>query len=333
MEYYIAIDIGATWTRIALCTQNTILEKVSYETPRSGDELTIAKSIIQVIGEKWRNKLHEIKVVGIATIGPLDIVNGRVVNTPNLPIHNFKLLEPLVSELKIPVYVANDAVASAWGEKHYGDAKYVDNSVYITLSTGVGGGVVVNGNLLIGKLGNAHEIGHIVVDYNSDFKCGCGGYGHWEAYAGGANLPRLAKYILEKQAKYSNTDLGRLLVEGGVVDAKTIFEYYRKGDKLAMETINTYIKATAAGIASVINVYDPDLITIGGSVFLNNIDILYNPIIELTKKNIITGMPLIKPTSLGDDIGIYGALSIAINTPVTLQKIQDPLIKKLLYYY
>lgn len=320
IEYYVAVDVGATKTRVALCTRSEIIDKVVYTTPRSGGELAVADSIAKTVREKWSSELEYIVAIGVATIGPLDIREGRVVNTPNLPLRNFEILRPLARFFKKPVLVANDAVASAWGEVHYGDGRGYSNVVYVTLSTGVGCGVIVNGNLLLGKMGNAHEAGHVVVDFDSDLECGCGGRGHWEAYAGGANLSRVAMYLARKH--HVDSELARLLQSSVSIDAKDIFDYYRRGDLLARITVDLYIKATAAGLASVINVYDPEIVIIGGSVFLNNVDILLDPIISLVRTHVVTEMPVVKPTRLGDDVGLYGALALAVDPPRVLLEAQ-----------
>ncbi len=320
--------MGASKTRVALSTKSGIIEKEVFTTPRSGDELVVASFIVDAIERKWRDKIEDIMAIGIASIGPLDIKEGRVISPANLPLKGFELLKPLVKALKKPVLVANDAVAAAWGEAHYGDGKGFNNLVYITLSTGVGCGAIVDGNLLLGKMGNAHEAGHIVVDFNSDLKCGCGGRGHWEAYAGGANLPRVAKYLAEKYDVRS--DLANLVRSGREIDAKIIFDYYRRGDLLAERVVDLYIKATAAGLASIINTYDPEILIIGGSVFLNNIDVLFEPIVSSIKENIITAMPIIKPTRLGDDVGLYGALALVVYPPHSLLNVQGSVIKSIL---
>ena len=327
-EYYIAVDVGATKTRIALCTRYSVVEKVIYKTPRAGDEYTIANLISSTARKIWSNFLGRVIRVGVATIGPLDISEGKVVNAPNNPIRNFELLKPLVRDLRKPVFVVNDCVAAAWGEKVFGDASSSENFVYLTLSTGIGAGAVVDGQLLTGKMGNAHEVGHIVVDFNSDLQCSCGGYGHWEAFAGGGNLPRVAKYTVSKEKVES--ELARKVSMGVEIDAETIFEYYRRGDALAKRVLDLYVKATAAGLASVINTYDPDLVILGGSVFLKNVDVLYHQITRLIELNVVTGMPSIKPTRFGDEVGLYGALAVAVNTPVRVLKMQMPLIESVL---
>lgn len=323
------MDVGATKTRLALCdSKGRIVDKQVYSTPRVGGELVVAESIIRAARSKWSSELEHVKSIGVATIGPLNIKEGRVVNTPNLPLRNFELLRPLARGLKRPVIVANDAVAAVWGEVHYGDAKGYKNAVYVTLSTGVGCGVVVDGNLLIGKMGNAHEAGHIVVDFDSELECNCGGRGHWEAYAGGGNLPRVARYLAEKYGVSS--ELAEALRKGVLVDAKVVFEYYRRGDSLSKLVVDLYIKATAAGLASVINTYDPEVVIIGGGVFLNNVDVLLDPVIALVRRNIVTEMPIIKPTRLGDDVGLYGALALAVNSPSVLLEAQRHVLQSVL---
>lgn len=320
MKYFIAVDIGATKTRVALCTHERILEKVVYNTPRDTRPRAVIEPILELIRTKWGKHVSNVVAIGVATVGPLDIKTGCVVNAPNIPARSFEVKRPL-SIFKKPVYVVNDCVAAIWGERHYGLARYVDNAVYVTLSTGVGAGVIVDGNLLLGKAGNAHEVGHIVIDFNSDLPCGCGGRGHWESYAGGANLPNVAKYVAEKERV--NSKLSEQVLSNVKIDPKDIFDYYRLGDALAKKVVELYIKATAAGLASVINAYDPELILLGGSIFLNNIDILMNPIISQVEANIVTKMPEIRPTTLGDDVVLRGALAIAVNPPTKLAKLQQ----------
>ncbi len=315
------VDIGATYTRIGIGSRTGIIVKKKFNTPREGDEYTIAKTIYEEVLRNYSEYLEKIVAIGVATIGPLDIYRGRVVNTPNIPIHSFELRRPLVELLGKPVYVLNDAVAGVLGEKVFGDGRGYRNIVYITMSSGVGGGVIVDDHLLIGKKGNAHEIGHIVVKYDSDIRCGCGGTGHWEAYAGGVNIPRLT-YMLAKKYSGLNTEAWRKAINREI-DPPGVFKYYRMGDLFAVKVVEEIIEASAAGLASVINLYDPELVTIGGSVFLNNIDIFLEPLVERVEKHLVTDKPIIKPTRLGEDIVLYGALALAINPPEIIRQLSS----------
>ncbi|OYT38709.1 MAG: glucokinase [Desulfurococcales archaeon ex4484_58] len=319
-NYFFVVDIGATYTRIGLGSRDKLLDKKIFNTPIHGDEYTIAHRIYEELVKNYGEYLDEVEAIGIATIGPLDIRKGKVINTPNLPIHNFELLEPLRRLFSRPVYVLNDAVASVYGEKTFGLGRDYENIVYVTLSTGVGGGVIVDDHLLIGKMGNAHEIGHIVVNYDSEIKCGCGGFGHWEAYVGGANIPRLAEILANRYKDRETPALIEAL--NGKLDPPKLFQYYRRGDQFAEIVVKEIIEACIAGFSSIINIYDPELITIGGSLFLNNQDILLKPVIEGISKHLVTSKPLIRPTPLGEDVGLYGALALAINPPPKLLEIQ-----------
>lgn len=315
-DLYIAIDLGATKTRIALATPGQIVEKKIYPTPKEGDEETIPRYIHQKIIENWEDKLGRIAAIGVSSIGPLDLEKGVIVNSPNINVPRV-VLRPLLEELTSkPVYMVNDCVAAVWGEKIFGDGRDFDNIVYVTLSTGVGAGAIVDGNLLLGKMGNAHEVGHLVVSFESDVRCGCGRFGHWEAYAGGNNIPRIAAR-LAASGKYERSELAQALRGGRRVDTPEIFSKYRAGDPLAVDVVRLFIKATGAGLASVINAYDPEIVVLGGSIILNNSDLL-EEIVEETSRNIVTGMPVVKITRFGDDAGLYGALAIAYRPPSSL---------------
>lgn len=326
MSYIIGVDVGATNTRIALASNDgSILDKIKFKTPRRGDRLTIADTIRRVIVENYGKYLGKIVGIGIGTIGPIDLKKGIVLNAPNNPIRTFELREPLMEWLGKPVYVANDCVAAVWGEYLFGAGRGHRNVVYITLSTGIGGGAIVDGVLLLGKQGNAHEIGHMVIDYKSKLKCGCGGYGHWEAYAGGANIPRLARYLLENNnipREYMESNLYRLVVEGKASTEK-IFEYAKKKDPLALFIVNEVARANIVGVANTINVYDPEVVTIGGSIALYNEELIIKPIIENIRHNLVTSPPKVMKTPLGEDVVLKGAIALIVNTPSTLKAFQE----------
>jgi glucokinase len=282
-EYYLAVDIGATNTRIALGTRNGILSKKTYRTPRTGGPNVIAEKIYEEATREYDGLLASVKRIGVATIGPVNIREGSVQNTPNLPIHSFPLKKPLEKLFGRKTIVLNDAVAGAYGEWIYGGGRGYKNLVYVTLSTGVGGGAIVNGHLLIGKMGNAHEIGHIVVNYDDNIPCGCGGHGHWEAYAGGANIPRTAMIIAEKHRGEYDTRAYYEALQGRLTPP-LLFQRYREGDDYAKLLVGIIIEATIAGLASTINLYDPEIVLIGGSIYLNNRDILLEPIRKGVRK-------------------------------------------------
>ncbi len=284
----------------------------------------IYENIIGLVGED-----ADIVAVGIGTIGPLDIRRGVVVNTPNLPLRTFPLKQPLEEKLGVPVYVINDAEAAAWGEKIFGAGKDLENLVYLTISTGIGAGVIVDGRLILGKDGNAHEVGHMVIDATDGLPCKCGGRGHWEAYASGSNIPRYAAWLARRKSPTQFGDSkAYLLALQGKLDAPTLYKLAREHDRFAEYMVHKLNKIHAAGIANIANAYDPEIITIGGSVFLYNIDLMLNEIVELARENMIVKPPEIKPTPLGFDAGLYGAVAIALKPPEALAKIQQTTIRR-----
>ncbi|MEM0219891.1 MAG: ROK family protein [Thermoproteota archaeon] len=313
-ELSIGVDLGATNLRVAIGNrEGKILFKLSERTVNNGDEYAISNQIHRMIKSAPSNLLSKVIGVGIGSIGPMDIRKG-IIFPPNL---NFKfafLTTPLSEKLGLPVYLLNDCVSAVVGEKNFGAGKDIDNLVYITISTGIGGGVYVNGNLLLGKEGNAHEIGHTVIDYRGKLICGCGKPGHWEAYCSGKNLPNFAKLIMEEEK--INSKLSDIIKYNfSSLTSEVIFKLAREGDKLANVVVERCSEINAMGFANVIDVYDPSLITVGGSVALNNLDLVLEPIKKKVKNYAANSIPEIIPTPLGQDIVLYGAVATVFNPP------------------
>lgn len=321
MRLVIAVDVGATNLRIALGDEKgNLWKRVAEKTVREGDEYAVAEQIVRMIHKAVpEGILEKVETVGVGTIGPLDLRRGKVVGAPNLPFREFELGEPLHGELKKPVYVLNDCVAAVWGEKHYGAGKEVNNLVYVTISTGIGAGAVVDGTLLLGKDGNAHEVGHTVVDASGTMVCGCGKRGHWEAYCSGANISRFAEYLLGRLPKevVSRSALARAK-ERGELTTELVYRAAREGDRAALEVVREVGRLNAIGFANVVSVYDPELITVGGSVALNNPDLVLEPIRRGIADYTVNRVPKIELTPLGGDVVLYGALAAALEPPPNL---------------
>lgn len=324
MVYVVGVDIGGSWIRIALAARDgLIVQKYVLPTPKEGDRLTIANIISDTIRSRFRDCLDKITAIGIGTAGPLNLAKGLVIGAPNIPIHTFELGEPLIEIFKIPVIVANDCVAAVWGEKLFGLGRGKNNIVYITLSTGIGGGVVVNDVLLLGKMGNAHEIGHMIVDINGKMVCGCGGYGHWEAYAGGANIPKFASKLIEEWSLSEEEKKSPVYASylAGALTSEQIYKEAEKEDPLALRIVKEINRYNVAGFENVINVYDPEIITVGGAIALRNKrEIVLDPIkrgIDVSR-GVVTTKPKIELTPLGEDIVLIGAIALAVNTPSNL---------------
>ncbi len=194
MRYrYASIDIGATNIRVATGDESGISERITEATDKTRGALGIVSQIIRMLKTL---DLRGLKAIGVGSIGPLRISEGCIVGAPNLPFKEVPIVKPLEGEFKVPVRLINDCSAAALGEHVYGAGRGINNLVYVTLSTGIGGGAIVDGHLLQGKDGNAHEVGHLTIDPYSELTCGCGCRGHWEAYCGGMNIPNYARLLL-----------------------------------------------------------------------------------------------------------------------------------------
>lgn len=294
----VAVDFGATYTRFAAAKKNGIItHRIIHTTPMNPRE-------IRRIFKQSFNHLHRLGVskrapVGVASIGPLDIRRGVVRNTPNLGRLKVSLKDIIEECHGAKPAILNDATAAALGETVFGRWRGVKNLVYITVSTGIGGGAVVDGHLLVGKEGNAVEIGHIVVDYRSRVRCGCGGRGHWEALCSGTGLPKLARAITGKTRWKT---------------AAEVFDAASRGDRLALTAVREMEYLNAAAYASVINTFDPEVVVVGGGVALNHPrETLERPLKHLREYRLLRSVFVL--TEFGADAPLMGAVAAALKFP------------------
>ncbi len=235
--------------------------------------------------------------IGISSMGPLDYTRGGPLHSPNIPFDFVPLVAPLRKKFRLPVLLFNDANAAVLAEQRFGAGKGKKNLVYVTISTGIGAGVIVGGSLLLGRSGNAAEVGHMIVDTTYGLRCSCKkGVGHWEGYASGRNIPKFfrtwAKVRRKKTALMPRT-------------AKDVFDNARSGDAAAREFLEVLHRINARAISDIIVAYDPELITIGGSVMLTNAPVLLAGIKKYVDQYLKT--PEIRVTRLGDDVALLGA--------------------------
>ncbi len=303
---YIAVDIGATNIRVALGNEEGIKEKIVQLTNREKNLLGIPQQIIEMI-----NQLNDKpKAIGIGSIGPIDLKQGIITNTPNHPLEGIPIVKPLKKVFNVDVRILNDCTTAVFGEQIFGAGKGLTNLFYVTLSTGIGGGAIIDNHLLKGKDGNAVEIGHLVIDPNSHLICGCGGKGHWEAFTSGKNIPKYVELLMKnkivKPFKGYNKEK--------LISTELLFESAKKGNKLSKKIIKEIGKINVIGFADVINLFDPELVTVGGSIALNNPKLILEPILSSIDDYLINRKPSIKITPLGEDVVLYGALALALKT-------------------
>ncbi|NPA69788.1 MAG: ROK family protein [Crenarchaeota archaeon] len=334
MSYCICVDIGATRLRVGLGTKSgDILDVVERSTRdvvlQWRDEYSIARGIEDLIRNVLsRNNvdLDNIAGIGIGSIGPLDVKRGIIVHPPNLPLSDIDYIvkEYLEDKFGKKVIMLNDCVTAVWGEKWYGAGKECSNIVYVTFSTGIGGGVIVNDTLLLGADGNAHEIGHVTVDPRPDaLRCGCGGLGHWEAYCSGIGIPRFSKMLAETELRklYEKSPIREIGFENYDLFTRKFFEYLKQGDEFCRAVFDKICLFNAIGISTVIHYYNPELIIIGGSIAINNRD----EILQFRKylnMFVMKGIriPIFEISPLGDYAILKGAIALVFNTPPTYVK-------------
>lgn len=311
----IGIDLGGTNLRMAVGDDwGNILRRIEERTERRFGPEGVAEQIIRMV-RSLDLESGKIAGIGIGSMGPLDIKSGCILIAPNLPFNNIPLKEPVERAFQCPTKVLNDASAAVLGEKVFGTGKRLKNLCFVTISSGIGCGAYVDGRLLLGKDGNAHEMGHTVIDSSAKLKCGCGRKGHWEAYCSGNNLPNYFKlWIKENDAEndfIKSSLAGPVHGDVEALNARMIFDCATAGDEFCLRILDDVGRLNAIGFANIISAYDPELITVGGSVTLNNQDIVIKPIKRYVEEYAVNRIPEIKVTPLGSDAGLYGALAMS----------------------
>jgi len=312
----LGVDLGGTNVRVALGDdKGGISTKLSEKTETKMGPEAVSKQIIRMIRSIRieSSKLADVEGVGIGSAGPIDQKRGGLMKPTNIPYDFVPLVEPLEENLGLKTSLLNDCTTAVLGEKFFGEGRETQNLAYVTISTGIGGGVYVDNHLLIGKDGNAHEIGHFTIDFEGRLTCGCGKRGHWEAYCSGRNIPDYVDLVLGEK---SNEEIGRSSLakirgsESQRITAKSLYEAAKHGDKLALEIVEKIGNLNAVGFACVNDAYDPSLITVGGSVTLNNRELIIEPIIQYLGEHSRNRAPEVKVTQLGEDVVFYGALAM-----------------------
>ena len=312
----VGVDLGGTNIRVALGNdEGRILAKISERTEKTKGPEGISEQIARIIRylEKKEAKTGEIIGIGIGSAGPLDLKRGGLMKPTNIPYDFIPLVEPLEDIFHLPTYLLNDCSTAVMGEKFFGAGKNHENLAYITLSTGIGGGIYVDGHLLIGKDGNATEVGHFTIDYEGKLLCGCGKRGHWEAYCSGNGIPNYVRLLLS-QGRFEGVKDSLLMrrISGDLdrLTAKILYDCAKAGDPLALELVDKIGFLNSVGFACVVDAYDPSLITVGGSIALRNESLIIDPIRRGVKEHARNRVPEIKITPLGDDVVLYGALAM-----------------------
>ena len=312
-EYAFGVDVGATNVRVGVGDNNGhVLKKIYEKTDKTHGSEGIAQQIIQMIHKLQVEAQTTVLGIGIGSIGPLDLKRGAITNSPNIPFKFVPLREPIANEFDTSIILLNDCNAAVVGERLYGAGKGLNHLVYVTLSTGIGGGAFVDGHLLLGKDGNASEVGHIVIDVEGRLKCGCGKRGHWEAYCSGKNIPNYVRMILN-EVEGNESSLKRMKSNKHGITTKLLFEEAEQGDKLSLDIVDSIGRLNATAFASLINIYDPSIVIVGGALALKHGALILNPIKRYVPNYIVNREPEIVITPLGEDVVLLGAIATVYN--------------------
>lgn len=307
-KYVVGVDLGGTKIYTALVDlEGKIIKEVVVKTEAEKGEEAVLEKLLNTIDEVLEgiNK-EEVRAIGVGSPGPLDIEKGLIVYTPNLPFKNFKIVQPIKERYEIDTYLDNDANVATLSEYMFGAGMGSKNMVFVTVSTGIGGGAILNGKLFRGSTSNALEIGHITVMQGGP-RCGCGNTGCAEALASGTAIGKRAKEAVQSKVETS-------LKNYETVTAKEVFIEAEKGDKVSQDILNNALSYLGITIANIANSFDPDKIVIGGGVSEAG-RIVFDKIDEEMSKRALRNIYencKIEKALLGSKAGVLGAAALAI---------------------
>ena len=309
-KYAFGVDVGGTTVKLGLFDkEGNVLDKWEIPTNKAnkGEAILpdIAKSILAKMDEKGI-KEEDLAGIGLGAPGAVDDNGTLVGGAVNIGWEPFNIPDAIHAYINVPVKAANDANAAAFGEMWQGGGKGYDNMVAVTLGTGVGGGIIINGRLLSGATGAGGEIGHIHMNDNETEECGCKNKGCLEQYASATGIVRLARRRLAEDDKPS-------VLRGEELSAKAVFDAVKAGDEVAIEIANRFGEYLGKGLAIVAGVVNPEIFVIGGGVSKAG-DILLSFVEPVFQKYAFQQCRGAKfaLAKLGNDAGIFGAAGLIL---------------------
>ena len=305
---YIGIDVGGTNLKAGLVNEKGQI-LTTEKTPLGvfpgpeGFAKTLA-GLAEAVMRKGGAALEDIEYVGIGIPGAVS--GGEILYTANIPMAHVSMEKLFRRHLDLPLLLGNDADCAAVGEWSCGAGRGTKNFIVITLGTGIGGGLILNGKLHTG-MGAGGEVGHIVI-VSGGAPCNCGRRGCWEAYASATGLIRLTK---EAMAAHPESALHAIAAENGGVEGKTAFQAAQMGDETALALCGDYARYLATGLTDLVNVLHPEAVALGGGVAAAPNHLLLDPVREIVARECYARhtdqVPRILRAELGNDAGIIGA--------------------------
>ena len=309
-KYSIGIDLGGTKILIGLVEKESgkVVSHIKKKTKKEkGPENIVRKMVegVEELLEESGKSFTEISSIGIGSAGQIDRKNGIIIGAPNLDCYNLNLKEILQNKFNIPVFVGNDVEVATIGEQKFGAGKGCADFVCVFVGTGIGSAIVKNGHIIYGATGTAGELGHIIVDLNGR-PCACGAHGCLEAYASRSAIETRIEGALKKGRK---SCISEYLEEGKAITSSMIRKYIEREDELVTQCVSEASEYLSGGLASVINLINPELIILGGGL-IEAVDYFYKQTIKKAKSKSLP-VPAEKirfsKTILGDYSGVIGA--------------------------
>lgn len=315
MAFSIGIDLGGTKVAgILVNSENEIITEIKLNTQCKEQSTVIEriKAIISQLLAESEVSPHNLTGIGLGVAGHVNAEQGTIIYCPNLPIKNLHLKGLLQKEYNIPVFIENDANAAAIGEKHFGLAKNNENFVCVTLGTGIGAGIFINGSIYRGPTGSAGELGHMILDFSHDAPlCGCGNRGCFEALASGTAIARKAKEIF---AIHPDSLLSSWVGIDGEITAQLVVNMARKGNRFALKILKDTANIIGIGFANIVNLFNAEKIIVTGSL-VEAEDLILKPAIKITMQRAFSTnakVVNIVKSELNNKAGVLGAAALAI---------------------
>jgi glucokinase len=312
-DIYIAIDLGGTRIRAARCRTDGTMEARAeqFTNADEGTEAVLGR-MIETTRQVWPDT--QPTAIGVGAPGPVDPYTGVLYDAPNIPaLAGLPLRDRLRAAFHVPVYVGNDANLAALAEWRYGAARGHADVVYLTISTGIGGGVIIGGRLLLGALGLAAELGHVSIDYRGRPHV-CGNIGCLEALGSGTAMRQHALERLEA----GEASALRQMVEGDLsqVSVELLHTACHAGDALAKSVIRNAAEAIGLGVVSLLHTFNPTIVVVGGGVTHLG-EHLFDPIRSIVSQHVMNqrySVPVVE-AELGGNVGLLGGLALALDPP------------------
>ena len=313
-KVYLTVDLGGTRIRAARCRADGTIEARTEQFTRAEEG---ANAVVERVAESlrvvWPAK-GKVTGIGVGVPGPVDPFTGVIFLAPNIPgFVNLPLRDWLQAIFKVPVIIGNDANLAGLAEWRYGAARGHGHVVYLTVSTGIGGGVIMGGHLLAGSRGLAGELGHVKIDYHGS-ACQCGSVGCIETIASGTGMVRQVHDRLAAGEKSMVTEI----VSGDLtaINVEAIARAAEQGDTLANTVLDDSFYALGMAVVSYLHTYNPSIVVIGGGVS-NLGERIFRPVRDTVNRHVMDPAYVcpIVPAQLSGDVGLLGGLALALDPP------------------